>query len=291
VGELTAGGTRVNAPQRLKNVGAFGHVSAWTANSKAVIFDSLRNGTLHVFKQEINSDLAEQLTTGANSAVFPRVSPDGNWIVYVLLPKVPSDPLRMMRIPSSGGVPQLVMETPQGLNHACARAPATRCVVLEETQDGKQLMVSTYDPVKGRGKTLRTIEKNPSAHYFGSDLSSDGETFAISQSDEDEIRIRLLSLASGPDRETVVKGWRNLVWMGLHWDADQKGFYCGSASPETGSLLFVDLKGNARVLWQSRANAGWGHPSTIWGIPSPDGRYLALQGVALDSNIWMLEGF
>ena len=105
---------------------------------------------------------------------------------------------------------------------------------------------------------------------------------------EAEIHIRLLSLSGGADREITVKGWPNLA--GLNWSLDGKGFYCGSVSPRGRTLLYVDLEGNARVLWQYKAGGGdrWGN---IWGIPSPDSRYLAILGSATNSNVWMLEGF
>ena len=80
-------------------------------------------------------------------------------------------------------------------------------------------------------------------------------------------------------------GWPGLT--GLDWSADGKGLYCGSVSPLRRTLLYVDLQGNARVLWQYKAAGSGG----IWGIPSPDGRYLAILGTASNSNVWMLEGF
>ena len=81
-----------------------------------------------------------------------------------------------------------------------------------------------------------------------------------------------------------MKGWPNLT--GLDWSPDGKGLYCGSVSPQSRTLLHVDLKGNARVLWQYKAEGG-----TIWGVPSPDGRYLAILGGVTNANVWMLEGF
>ena len=89
---------------------------------------------------------------------------------------------------------------------------------------------------------------DPSDNHFGSDLSPDGSTFAIAMSGEARIHIRLLSLVGAPDREITVKGWSNLPWMGLYWSADGKGFYAASLSPEPSTLLYVDLKGDARVL-------------------------------------------
>jgi Tol biopolymer transport system component len=99
-----------------------------------------------------------------------------------------------------------------------------------------------------------------------------------------EIHIRLLSLSGGSDREITVKGWPNLT--GLDWSPDGKGLYCGSASPQAPTLLYVNLEGNARVLWQYKAAGG-----EIWGIPSPDGRYLAIAGEVISSSVWMVEGF
>ena len=66
----------------------------------------------------------------------------------------------------------------------------------------------------------------------------------------------------------------------------EKGFYCGSVSPQSRTLLYVDLKGNAKVLWQDKAAAG-----AMWGVPSPDGHYLAMPGGVTNANVWMLENF
>jgi hypothetical protein len=73
---------------------------------------------------------------------------------------------------------------------------------------------------------------------------------------------------------------------GVYWSPDGKGLYCGSRSPQGGTILYVDLMGNARVLWQLKGETG----GPVWGIPSPDGRYLAMKRAPLNSNVWMLEG-
>jgi hypothetical protein len=61
--------------------------------------------------------------------------------------------------------------------------------------------------------------------------------------------------------------------------------------------LQLDLKGNARLLWEAKGNvepsitAFVGGPSAPWAIPSPDGRHLAICVWSLNANIWMLENF
>ena len=273
--ELAAGGARLlSPPRRWRSEETYDRASAWTADSKAILFDSNLGG---IFKQEINGGTAQLLQRDAG---WPRLSADGAWVIFV-----EGSPLRGMRVPVSGGVPQFVTEAVRALDDHCSRAPANLCVALGESQDGKQLEVWAFDPLTGKGKVLRTIEKDPSAHHFGSDLSPDGSTFAIARSDEAQIHIRVLSLVGGPDREITVKGWSNLPWMGLYWSADGKGFYAGSLSPEAGTLLYVDLKGDARVLWRKNGT------QILWGMPSPDGRYLAIEASVSNRNVWMLEGF
>jgi Tol biopolymer transport system component len=287
VGELAAGGTRMNPPRRLTNDEAFDMPIAWTADSKAVLFGSDRNNTMVIFKQEIDQDIAEPVVTGPQAVSLPRPSADGAWILYVETPKTavsPSTPFRLMRLPVSGGVPQFVLETRNWQDFTCARAPASLCVISEVSQDQKQLMITAFYPLKGRGKVLRTMEKDSAADFYLLGLSPDGSTVAISRIGEAEIHIRLLSLSGGSDREITVKGWPNI--MGLDWSPDGKGLYCGSASPQGRTLLYVASKGNTRVLWQYKGAGGY-----IWGIPSPDGRHVAILGQPVSRNVWMVEGF
>jgi hypothetical protein len=155
--------------------------------------------------------------------------------------------------------------------------------MIEASAGGKELTLMAFDPLKGKGKVLRTIPNDP-ANPFGGTVSPDGTTFALSRRDEPEIRIRLLSLLGGPDREITAKGWPN--GSGLDWSPDGKGLYTGSVSPQRLTLLYLDLKGNAKLLWQYKGSSG-----VIMSLPSPDGRHLAIDLKVDNSNVWMLEGF
>jgi Tol biopolymer transport system component len=295
LGELATGETRMSPPRRLTNDEAFDEPQAWTAESKAVLFNSNRDGAWGIFKQETTQDTAESVVSRSQSrgAAGPRLSADGTWILYEEFPNTSAPashsptaetlPARLMRVPANGGVPQFLLDASDLWGYCCARAPASLCVITEESPDQKKFTLTTLDPVKGRGKVLRTIEKDPSVHFGSYDISPDGTTYALSQGSEAEIHIRLLSLSGGSDREVTVKGWPNIT--GLNWSPDGKGLYVGSVTPQANTLLYVDLKGNARVLWQYKGTGG------IWGVPSPDGRYLAILGTATNSNVWMLEGF
>ena len=290
IGQLSLGRTLTGAPRRLTNNDSIDEAYSWTADSKTVLFMSRRNGKYEIFKQAIDENAAEPLVIQPDSAVVPRVSPDGNWVLYYSTPpgQEGAPECRVMRVPMNGGSPEFLLESPNLWDIQCSRNPATLCVVLEQSQDRKQFLVSVVDPLKGRGKVLRSIDTDPAA-LVADGLSPDGSTFAIAKKVEPHIHIHLISLSGAPDREIELNNWGNIT--GLDWSADGKGFYCGSLSAEGGTLLYVDMAGKSQVLWEHKGAA----PSAfdaMDGIPSPDGRYLALPGGSVvTSNVWMVEHF
>lgn len=287
VGRLEAGGRRLNRPYRLTEDEASNSASAWTADGKAVVFLTNRVQRWGIFKQELDGETAELLVSGSQNARLPRISADGQWVLYLERPATADQktPARLMRVPVNGGVPQPVLETRNPFDWQCARSGGI-CVILESADDDKRFLLYQFDPLKGRGKLLRSITKPHKLIDCGDfdGLAPDGATFALA-SKGPENRIRLFSLVGGPDREITVPGYGNLT--SLDWAADAKSFYCGSTSSQHGAILHVDLQGNARVVWESRELAGGGAS----GIPSPDGKYLLIWADLRDSNAWMIENF
>jgi Tol biopolymer transport system component len=291
IAELAAGGTRIRPPKRLTNDEAHQAATAWTADSKAVLFASDRGGKLGIFKQEIGQGTAVPLVEGRDEVELPRLSPDGAWVLYrdtEVTADSRSRRYHMMRVPVNGGLPERVFESTSIRllgDHQCARAPASLCILVELSGDEKRLTLTAFDPIKGKGKLLRSIEK-PIHEDYAAQLSPDGSTYAFARGDQPEMHIRLLSLNGGSDREFTVNGWPTKA--SLDWSTDGKGLYIGSDSSQGATLLYVDLKGNAHVVWQSREVGVGGY---IGALPSPDGRYLAIFGQARNSNAWMIEGF
>ena len=72
---------------------------------------------------------------------------------------------------------------------------------------------------------------------------------------------------------------------GFDWTTDGKGLLVSSPRPGGIGLLRVDLLGNAHLLWEQKGGV------VTWGIPSPDGRHLAMPGNTQNSNMWMIENF
>lgn len=287
VGQLVLGGKRMNPPRRVSNNEAADSPTAWTADSRYVLFASNRNGKWGVFRQAITGASAEPLVTGMEFVNLPRLSPDGAWVLYMgSVESGGTSRLRVMRVSVKGGLPRFLFEPRNDyFDLSCAKAPATFCTVLEESADHQHFTLTAVDPVRGRGKLLRTAAVGFFGS-FGSGLAPDGSTFAMARRGEAETHIKLLSLTGGSDREIVLKNWPMIT--GLDWSADGKGLYCGFSSPQGGTLVYVELNGTTHVLWHS---SEVGANAFLGAIPSPDGRYVAIWGGVNYKNVWMIEGF
>ena len=71
IAELAAGETRIRPPQRLTNDEAHEAATAWTADSKAVLYASDRGGKTGIFKQEISQNTPVPLVEGRDNVYLP----------------------------------------------------------------------------------------------------------------------------------------------------------------------------------------------------------------------------
>jgi serine/threonine protein kinase/Tol biopolymer transport system component len=282
IGEFDANRRRLNNPRRLTLNDNNDNFPTWTPDSKAVLFRSDRNGMPGIFTQALDQAEAQQLLSGLRFDSGAWLSPDGSWI----LGRESATPAsgRIMRAPRSGGTPQLVLET-RGLDGmACAQSRGTNCVFGEQSPDGRQVIITSFDPILGRGQELTRITRDLSKGYCWS-LSQDGSRLAFTQIDNHESRIQILPLRGGKAREVNVKGWSALD--SLSWAADGKGLFAVGQPTSTSVVgVYVDLNGRATVYWEQLA----GHRA-YYAAPSPDGRHLAIWVNAQMSNVWLLENF
>ena len=285
VAELEAAGTKLTTPRRLTLDERNDWPTAWTADSRAVLFWSDRNGSNQIFKQSIDQQTAETVVAGAPGDVWmPRVSPDGMSVLYLSSPQGIDNPsaVQLMRVQSRGGSPQLVTDVPRFGNFACARPPSDVCFVAQVSEDGKKVVFSAFDPLQGKLHEVLTLDVLAGGFYNWMP-SPDGLRIVFVDYNPLEGRIRLLSLKGEPERDVVVKGWAG--FNSVDWAADSKSLFVSSQSPTSSTLLHVDLNGQATPLWDQRG--AW----RTWAIAAPNGRELAILGMTSGSNVWMVENF
>jgi serine/threonine protein kinase/Tol biopolymer transport system component len=283
VTDLAPNGTRISGTRRFTLTESWDLPADWTTDSKDVVFRSNRNGHMGIFKQSLSEDTAEPLVLRSEDIGHTIVTPDGRWVIYSVSTK-PDDqaaPVQVMRVPISGGPSEIVLTARSAAITQCARPPANLCVLYEDDLDRKQYTVSSFDALSGRGRELTRIDYDADKRDYDLVLSPDGTRLAYTTGHEGLIHI--LSLRGQPRQEIRVKGWTRFEDM--EWAADCKGLFVAHGIPGGAALLYVDLQGNAHVLWQQHGGTG------TYAFPSPDGRHLAFLGWTIEDNVWMMENF
>ena len=252
--------------------------SAWTPDSKAILFHSDRNGTSEIFKQAIDQPLAETVT-GSDKQQFlqPRVTPDGSEILFISASKTAdlSSRSSIVAVPMAGGPPRVILQDIGIWNAQCARLPSTLCMYSITKKDGTE----TYRFDTRSGKTSDPPQVDPPCNWS---LSPDGSRRAIIPNGS-KGRIRLRSTVSGETDELSVKGWEDLD--SIEWSADGKSLFVGGRHESDSALLGVSLNGAVSVLLHSNS------PQVIGPIQSPDGRSLVYAGISTARNVWQIENF
>ncbi|HET8890249.1 MAG TPA: winged helix-turn-helix domain-containing protein [Candidatus Angelobacter sp.] len=292
VADFRNNGTQITAPRRLTLDENYNNPLTWTHDSGTVFFLSDRNGPWGIFKQAIDGDRVEMIVGGKGVTGGARITPDGSWILYQAHNwegKPGSDSykaLKVMRIPFAGGVPQFVIAASFEGSIRCANTWGNVCVFAERSANGRQLIFTALDPMRGRGRELTRFGVLPDKLYAW-DLSPDGKRLAVLQ--QHDWGITVLPLEGGHPRRISVRGWvvNGQQWLGglVWWMPDQKGLLMGSPMKRGIAVVHLDLQGNATVLWGREGSPG------TFAIPSPDGRHLAMEAWDVSSNLWMMDAF
>jgi Tol biopolymer transport system component len=280
-----AGGTRILQPKHFPLNESSDAAVDWAPDSKSVLLASNRSGHYGIYRQFLDKDTAEPVVTSGYER-DARMSPDGKSVLYFGTgengPWPTKGPEPVMRVPITGGPSQRLFTASWGSEITCARSPSTLCAIGEPTEDEKQLVVSSFDPLKGRGAELFRFALGSHGGVWRINLSPDGTRFAAQPGNAGLIHI--LSLRGEVLRELRLKEWSQLD--STVWAADSKSLFVTAKTPDGGVVLHVNLQGKTDVLWEN--------PGVSWETvahPSPDGRRLVFDRWTRTSNMWMLENF
>ena len=288
VAELGPNAAPAKAPERLTVSESIDTPSAWTADSMEVLFSSDRNGPVQIFRQALGSDNAELVSFPFPNPQLCCVSPDGKWLLIFTAADLSKPMSELRRMPVNGGPSELVLTARNGQDNIarCAVAPASLCALAEGTPDHKQLIFTAFDAVKGRGSELLRTDTDPGASYSWG-VSPDGTRIAVLNPGEG--RVHILHLDGQPKEEIAPKNFT--FGDALDWAADGKGLFVDSPTAKGTALSYLDLHGNTHVVWEETTSIGARGIETPWGIPSRDGKHLAINGIYASSNVGLLENF
>jgi Tol biopolymer transport system component len=270
---------------------------AWTPDSKAIFFDSNRNGKWEIFKQGSDQVSDEPYLQGVNDEFSPSLSPDERSLLYLDRPRDwrEPEPVRLMRVSTVEGFPQFVLQTSGysewGLRFECAQRPGAPCVLAQRA--GGEIVFRRFDSERGfdtgRSEVLR-IPLDPNRKLSWA-LAPDGSHLAWIVSDAPDATIHVASLRpSSSDRSTSENRESEVILKdvsplhALSWSPDGKGWYVTTRLPVSWKILYANGV-RTQVLWRGQGE----YSPEAW--PSPDGRHLAFSQREQDSNVWMLENF
>lgn len=278
VASLAAGGKQMGNPRRLTLDLADDYPSDWTRDSKAVILTSTRNGSQAIFRQDIDKVTADEIVHLPGHQVLARATPDGQSIlVMAMAPDKAPKSFRLMAAPIGGGeaIPVPNTQNP-GIFYRCS--PAGKCLDAQKAESG-EYVVSELSLTKG---FVREIYRDKALQH--PDISPDGQWIADSaQAANGLTKIVIRSFATGQiAREILVPGTTQLFSFG--YAPDGQGFFASDALLAEVRELYIDQSGRVSVLYREPKSV-----FGIWGVPSPDGKYLALVLLTDDSNVYTVE--
>jgi serine/threonine protein kinase len=292
VADLQAGGTRIGTPRHFTLEREDEFVDGWTTDSRTLIVGVNRDDGYGLYTQDLNSSTREPLAPAVAGAWLAEAvaSPDGKWVIALVwpieggpTPANPDAPLSLVRIPITGGSPQTILHVTRSGPFSCSHPPANVCVTAEQTADGRQMIVTEFDVVHGRGRELTRVDLDRKIDFSENPLaaiSPDGSRLAVARSPDGPIEIRSLR---GQPTFTLPANRLDQLWN-LTWAPDGKGLFVARHVQSGTALLHVDLHGESSQLWKSVGPRGYG-------APSPDGRHLAICDSQQDANMWMIENF
>jgi len=286
VGDLSDQGSRLVNSRRLILDDNFNLPSAWTPDSREVIFSSQRNANRLLYRQALDPGSAPKLVTAVENMHFylARLSPDG----ALILEGAPAGThkLGLYRMDVKDSAPQLLFYTAGFVPFGCTSKAANLCVFGQPSADKNELVIAAFDPLGGPGKELVKIplEVGTSAGIgfdYSWQISPDGSRIGIVKRHGQQIR--LVPLGGGQTKTISVKGYPDLT--DLNWAIDSQSMFVATRDSDGATLLRVALNGDAQPIWhQSQSTA-------TWGFPSPDGRHLAILGANSEANVWLIDNF
>jgi Tol biopolymer transport system component len=259
IGEIQAHGRRLASLHPLTNEDAYSVPGDWTRDSKAVLLLSNRNGRFQIYKQDIDKDTPELITSSLGNYTYIRTSPDGQWVLYIAVDDVPGRPKkRLMRVPPEGGNAQEILSGEYLNGIDCSTRPGGACVLTEIR--GNACTFSLIDPIKGRGP--KVLEATNVTHAA---LSPDGQHEAFVLPGTPRNRIRIVDLHGATEQEVTVSSAKNLD--SLEWSADGTGFFSSDAQSTGARLLYIERTGASYALWTQSIGGVWGESIIRWSIP------------------------
>lgn len=254
--------------------------SGWSADSQSLVFMSDSGGRAALFTQGLNADTPQLLTDQPGIVGAARLTPDGAAVLYVVGPSWRgSTRLRLMQVALTGGASREIAagEFVDG-GARCTTGAVWLCAIAERSADARQLVFTAIARSGGRDRELARVGVDPAADHRWA-LSPDGSRLAVA--DAKGTRVRIIPLSDLPAYDIDVRENHALGY--ISFTSDSKGLIVPNVDAGGASLRSVDSQGTSRRLWSQRGAVD------LSGIPSRDGRHVAVWVRSRSASLWLAE--
>jgi Tol biopolymer transport system component len=208
------------SPQRLSTDNWQSVVNGWTPDSKAVIFESYRNGRWAIFQQAVGDKAAHALASGDEDYYDGALSSDGQSLLYSASKNRSEEgrAVRLMSVSLLGGGPSILLSG--NYSYRCSSAAPGICLLGENKAD--HLVLSLLDPRRGKGKEVASVATVSRSNW---DLSPDGTKVAVS---DGENSIKIVTIATGKTDE--IQPRQKYFLTDIAWSANGKTLFASGWS-------------------------------------------------------------
>jgi len=268
-------------------------VGDWSHDGRVALVAVNRHDRYDVYEQSLDGVVQKQIATSVRGGLVMDLmySPDQKWILALIWPvpdgptaSNPDVPVPAVRIPASGGSPESMFDVVRPGVMSCSKGPSAMCVIPEQTSDHKQMVVSSFDPLKGRGAEIARYEMVENLGLMSDNLicsiSPDGTRLAISRGRNGPIEIH--SLRGLPTQFIKSPALEGL--LGVAWASDANGFLVTKRIPNGTELLHIDDAGHVTIMRKCLGRS-------CFGIESPDHHHFAFYEEQPTNNVWLMENF
>lgn len=262
------------APRRITLDDRNDRPNAWVPGARYVLFDSDRNGNFDVFRQRLDSSVAEPIAIGAEQQFGAQVTPEGRSVLYWSL-SPGATRMALMRIDVAGGPATSVLEAASDSDLRCPVSPQASCVLAQIQVD--KVRFSSIDPASGNLRNLVDVDwKHDANTPLVWALAPDGsQAAALTQN-----TLRVADLRTGRTQDIPAPTDLGKV-TGISFLPGSKDLLVTTNSSKENLLLRIAPSGTRRV---------WTSPQPISSpIPSPDGKRVLLCISSSNSNVWLIE--
>ncbi len=277
-------GPVLGKPVRVTHHSVNNYPHAFTRDGSSILLENGNIGYSAIYRQKLDGSPMERVAQLWGLSALPAPSPDGKWILFMGFSGVPQRADAVYRVPISGGKPEQIPVSGTIEEFHCPDNSSGVCV-LREMAGQKEFVYYVLDPVWGVGRELARVPWEPNILGEWS-LSPDSSTVAVAHHDPEHPFVQFIKFPSGgapaasPKVENVpVEGFGTL--LGTDWSFDGRGLFVESKTNAGYDLVFVPLRGRARVLRQAAMPQ--------WGVPSRDGKKLVFPDITSSTNLWTIS--